>query len=202
MSTTPERVYISGPMSGIADHNFPAFNAAAARLRAAGLEVVNPAEINVDTALGWHECLRKDMAALADCTTLALLPGWQNSNGAHLELHVAHRLGMRIVLIDELVRLEAGEADIGEAVAAELARAVNKFPTWPTDPLHALAVLGEEFGELTKAMLQLTYEPQKTSAAAVRTEAIQTAAMAMRLAMSLGRYEYRQCPQHVQGEWA
>lgn len=113
MNTTPERVYISGPMSGIADHNFPAFNAAAARLRAAGLEVVNPAEINVDTALGWHECLRKDMSALAECTTLALLPGWQNSNGAHLELHVAHRLGMRIVLIDELVRPAAGEAGAG-----------------------------------------------------------------------------------------
>ena len=31
-------------------------------------------------------------------------------------------------------------------VLAELNRATTKFPTWPTDPLHALAVLGEEFG--------------------------------------------------------
>ena len=60
-------------------------------------------------------------------------------------------------------------------VLSELRRAIVKFPTWPTDPLHALAVLGEEFGELTKAMLQLTYEPHKSSAEEVRKEALQTA---------------------------
>ena len=49
-------------------------------------------------------------------------------------------------------------------VIAELGKALRKFPTWPTDPLHALAVLGEEYGELNKAMLQLVYEPHKTSA--------------------------------------
>lgn len=83
-------------------------------------------------------------------------------------------------------------------VLAELERATRKFPTWPTDPLHALAVLGEEFGELTKDMLQLTYEPHKTNAANVRTEALQTAAMALRLFMSLDRYEYRPGVQHSQ----
>lgn len=85
-----------------------------------------------------------------------------------------------------------------DQVTAELARATQKFPTWPTDPLHALAVLGEEFGELNKAMLQLTYEPHKTTADEVRTEAIQTAAMALRLAMSLDLYEYRPGEQHAQ----
>lgn len=86
-----------------------------------------------------------------------------------------------------------------DAIMAEVERAVAKFPTWPTDPLHALAVLGEEFGELTKAMLQLTYEPHKTSIEDVRTEAMQTAAMALRLYRSLGRYEYRPGEQHEQG---
>ena len=85
-----------------------------------------------------------------------------------------------------------------KSIIAEVERATQKFPTWPTDPLHALAVLGEEYGELNKAMLQLTYEPHKTSAEEVRTEAIQTAAMALRLAMSLDRYEYRRCEQHQQ----
>ena len=85
-----------------------------------------------------------------------------------------------------------------EEVKAELARATTKFPTWPTDPLHALAVLGEEYGELNKAMLQLTYEPHKVTPADVREEAIQTAAMALRLAMSLDRYEYKRSQQHEQ----
>ncbi len=88
--------------------------------------------------------------------------------------------------------------EIIEAVKAELTRATAKFPTWPTDPLHALAVLGEEFGELTKAMLQLSYEPGKATVADVREEAIQTAAMALRLAMSLDHYEYKRSEQHQQ----
>lgn len=84
-------------------------------------------------------------------------------------------------------------------VLEELDRAHLKFPTWPTDPLHALAVLGEEFGELTKDMLQLTYEPHKTTAAKVRGEAIQTAAMALRVVASLDDYVYRPSAQHHQG---
>lgn len=87
-------------------------------------------------------------------------------------------------------------------VAAELERAVRKFPTWPTDPLHAFAVLGEEFGELQKAILQHTYEPHKSTADDVRTEAIQAAAMAMRFLFSLDRYEYAHCQQHAQKEIA
>jgi NTP pyrophosphatase (non-canonical NTP hydrolase) len=88
--------------------------------------------------------------------------------------------------------------NITTEVLAELERAMRKFPTWPTDPLHALAVLGEEFGELTKDVLQLTYEPHKTNTDNVRKEAIQTAAMALRFAASLDRYSYLPGDQHAQ----
>lgn len=84
------------------------------------------------------------------------------------------------------------------AVLAELDRAVLKFPTWPTDPLHAVGVLGEEFGELTKAVMQATYEPHKNGPGAVREEALQTAAMALRFLASLDRYEYAGSVQHHQ----
>lgn len=99
-----KRIYISGPMSGIPEHNFPAFNAEAARLRALGYEVVNPAEVNTDTSMTWHQCLREDIKHLCDCDALALLPGWEHSTGAHLELHIAHRLGMKIVMAKEIVK--------------------------------------------------------------------------------------------------
>lgn len=81
-------------------------------------------------------------------------------------------------------------------VRAEIRRATTKFPTWPTDPLHALAVLGEEFGELTQAILQMAYEPHKSSPAHVRIEAIQTAAMAVRMVISLDKYHYAPSAQH------
>jgi uncharacterized protein DUF4406 len=38
------KIYISGRMSGLPEFNFPAFHKAAADWRAAGWEVVNPAE--------------------------------------------------------------------------------------------------------------------------------------------------------------
>ncbi len=98
------RIYLSGPMSGLPDLNFPAFNAEAARLRALGFEVVNPAELNPEPDTGWHECMRNDLKALLDCDTLALLPGWQHSSGAHLEMHVAHRVGMDIVFAKEVCK--------------------------------------------------------------------------------------------------
>lgn len=85
-----------------------------------------------------------------------------------------------------------------ELVLDELRRAMTTWPTWPTDPLHGLAVLGEEFGELTKDVVQMVYEPHKTTRDQVRTEAIQTAAMALRFVASLENYVYAPCDQHHQ----
>lgn len=84
-------------------------------------------------------------------------------------------------------------------VLDELRRAVEKFPTWPTDPLHAAGVLNEEVGELNKAVLQAIYEPHKSGTAEVREEAIQAAAMALRFVASLHRYDYCAGLQHNQG---
>lgn len=96
------RLYLSGPMTGIPDHNFPAFNAEAARLRGKGYDVVNPVDINADQQADWHACLRRDIAALTTCDAIALLPGWQGSAGAHLEMHIAHRVGMAIHFAEDL----------------------------------------------------------------------------------------------------
>lgn len=97
------RVYISGPMTGLPDLNFPAFNSAAALLEARGFEVANPARLNPDPSTSWAACMRVDIKALCDCDTLALLPGWEQSSGAHLEMHIAHRIGMRIVQLQEIL---------------------------------------------------------------------------------------------------
>lgn len=41
-----ETVYIAGPMSGKKDYNYPAFEAAAAEIRAAGYNVISPHELH------------------------------------------------------------------------------------------------------------------------------------------------------------
>lgn len=97
------KVYISGPMTGLRDLNFPAFNAAAAHLRRLGVEVVNPAEINVNGDKTWESCMRADIKALCDCDVIALLPGWEMSSGAHLELHIAHRTGMAVKTFEDFL---------------------------------------------------------------------------------------------------
>ncbi len=89
--------------------------------------------------------------------------------------------------------------NIQEQVIAEVMAATTKFPTWPTDPLHAFAVLGEEVGELQKAILQAVYEPHKSNPDDVRAEAIQVAAMAFRFLLSLDEYKYESGEQHQQG---
>lgn len=93
-------VYLAGPMSGIPEFNHPAFHAAAAKLRAQGYSVVNPAEINPDITKTWEQCMRRDIQALADCAILALLPGWEPSKGARLEYDIAQSLGMTIIFLD------------------------------------------------------------------------------------------------------
>lgn len=91
-----KRIYIAGPMSNLPDMNFPAFHAEAARLRALGFDVVNPAEINADPTMGWVECMRRDIAELVTCDAVRLLPGWMNSRGAKVEAALALDLEMLV----------------------------------------------------------------------------------------------------------
>ena len=85
-----------------------------------------------------------------------------------------------------------------DQIGTELSRALSKFPEWPSDPLHAVSVLGEEYGELQKAVLQSVYEPHKSSPDDVKAEAIQVAAMAIRFLHSLENYRYQPADQHSQ----
>jgi len=97
------RVYISGPMSGYPDLNFPSFHEAAAKLRALGHEVVNPAELGEHADWQWADYLKRDLKVLLDCDAVYALAGWRDSKGASIECDVAIRLGMLVFenLIDE-----------------------------------------------------------------------------------------------------
>lgn len=89
-------LYISGPMSGLPEFNYPAFQAAAKELRERGYEVVNPADIKVDTP-SWEAFMRADIAALVNCDVIYMLSGYKASKGALLELTIAEALGMSVM---------------------------------------------------------------------------------------------------------
>lgn len=56
-------IYIAGPMTGIPQHNFPAFDAATKRFRERGFGVVNPAEMDRDKGIDNHTHLMPDQLA-------------------------------------------------------------------------------------------------------------------------------------------
>ncbi|WP_426783097.1 DUF4406 domain-containing protein [Pseudomonas atacamensis] len=100
------RVYLAGPMTGFEDFNFPAFNKMAAELRARGHVVENPAEHGVVDGADWADYMAYDLTRLGLCGQVAVLPGWENSKGARLEVHIARELGMKVVNAHDLVSME------------------------------------------------------------------------------------------------
>lgn len=97
------RVYIAGPMTGLPEFNYPAFNKAAARLRDLGFHVENPAENPDPPGKIWEGYMRMAIAQLVTCDTIALLPGWDASRGARIEYDLAGTLGLRRLTLETLL---------------------------------------------------------------------------------------------------
>jgi hypothetical protein len=92
------RLYLAGPMTGHPENNYPAFNAAARRLRDAGFVVLNPAETILPPLAnpGWGDWMRAGITQLLTADAVALMPASGGSRGARLEVHIAHELGMPV----------------------------------------------------------------------------------------------------------
>ena len=95
------KLYLAGPMRGIPALNFPAFHNAAARLRALGHKVFNPAEYSADADFSDPASNR---IALADelawicqlAEAVILMPGWRESRGARAEAAAAVALDIPV----------------------------------------------------------------------------------------------------------
>ncbi len=90
-------VYISGPMRGYEEFNFPSFDEAAVYLRTQGFHVISPAEsFDRRTDLPAEAYLRKDVGDLLKADLVVLLSGWENSVGVKVELTVAAAIGLPV----------------------------------------------------------------------------------------------------------
>ena len=103
MSSVPMTLYISGPMSGIPEHNFPLFNDVTRKLRNAGHIVYNPAEhFSGRTDLPRERYMAEDFRKLLEVASadtavkgVVMLPGWENSRGAIAEVACAQELALQ-----------------------------------------------------------------------------------------------------------
>jgi len=90
------KTYLSGPMTGLPNFNYPEFNRVAALLRAKGEFVFNPTEHNWDVN---NFPIREAFATYCnficlEADKIVLLKGWQNSLGVSAELALAKNCGL------------------------------------------------------------------------------------------------------------
>lgn len=135
-------IYIAGPMSGIPQFNFPAFDAAATLLREQGYDVQSPAEMDSpetravalkspDGRFGsgtvngetWGDFLARDVKLVADSVEgIGLLPNWETSRGARLETFVALTVGKPVFLIDEEGLIPMDPASLAQKIMVNTVR--------------------------------------------------------------------------------
>lgn len=104
--------YLAGPMRGIEDFNYPLFNAAASELSKWGYVICNPADTDAevhDDAVAAKNPLdvymQRDLADVARTDAVFLLPGWEQSEGANIEVTVAWMLRHPVYTLPKFERV-------------------------------------------------------------------------------------------------
>lgn len=93
------KIYLSGPMTGLPDFNYPAFEEKAKELRALGHEVKNPTEHDYNvSALPLREAFADYTDYICkEADAVYLLSGWHKSHGAKIEHDLASYLGLIVM---------------------------------------------------------------------------------------------------------
>jgi nucleoside 2-deoxyribosyltransferase len=102
-----ERIYLSGPITGMPDQNKHAFREAQLFYENLGFEVDNPHEIGAallaiditeqGTIPAEKDYMASDIMFLSKCNLMAVLPGFERSLGASFEIAFASAYGIPIV---------------------------------------------------------------------------------------------------------
>jgi hypothetical protein len=170
------RLYLAGPMRGIAHYNYPEFMRVADEIRAFGHVVFNPAESAQPLDAGFRSFIREDLDWItSQAEAVAVLGGWERSSGATLEVMAAQACGIPVlnayalaegrkipavvgpVFISEAVRQQVGRAYRSEVVPLQVAISGKMKSGKDT--------VGTRLARLTRAPIAKFAEPLKAGVA-------------------------------------
>lgn len=94
----PKKIYISGQISGQPiDSVREKFERAERRIKAMGLDPVNPMKNGLPENAPWELHMALDIVLLMGCESIYLLPDWEHSRGATLEKTIAELTGKQLI---------------------------------------------------------------------------------------------------------
>lgn len=97
-----QKIYLSGKISGLPIcEAIKNFESAENQLKGFA-NIVNPMRLRHDHDKSWQSYMKEDIRALIDCDAIAMLPNYESSKGALIELNLAKSLGFEIIYLKEL----------------------------------------------------------------------------------------------------
>jgi NTP pyrophosphatase (non-canonical NTP hydrolase) len=155
VSIKQKKLYLCGPMSGIAEYNYPVFHQVASDLKHKGYQITSPARNKPDSTMSWADYLRLGLADVLRVEALALLPGWEASQGAQLEVYLAQSLEMPCRTVANYLD-DVDEEVPRRAVGPTTADVKDwKLENFDEESITETTLgLAEETGELCRAVLK------------------------------------------------
>ena len=95
------KIYIAGRVTGLKPEQYePMFATVKKELELAGHEVINPlTDIPHEDAGNWALTIMECLPYVAQCDCIAMLPGWEKSDGAQIEYHFARGNKLQVLQV-------------------------------------------------------------------------------------------------------